>query len=257
MDRNDTYDLVSIFFLALTAFVCVISLMIMGGIVAAGPFQPETPTETPTEVALGTFTPSPTQPTATPPPPTPTASNTPSFTPFPTETPTETLIPSATFTPTITLSPTPFGREVGTPLPSATPFPTATETPTDVPPAFPLALQPGTPLFRDAFLYDECAWQGIAGQITLEDGTPASGLIVQVTGPGVPGTGEAISGEATAYASSGWEVQVAEGALPLDYQVRVFDETGTTPLSEEITISFSGDCSQNLALVNFVQVTPF
>jgi hypothetical protein len=255
--RNETYDLVSIFFVALSAFVCIISLMIMGGIVQAGPFQPETPTETPTEVALGTFTPTPTQPTATLPAPTPLPSPTPSFTPFPTETPSDTPVPTVTLTPSRTLSPTPPGNAIGTPLPTITPSPSPTETATDVPPEFPLVVQAGTPLFRNAFLYEGCEWQGIAGQVTLEDGVPATGLVVRVTGPGDPGSGESVTGSAPSYATAGYEVQVAQGALPLDYQVQVFDETGTTPLSAVITVTFSGDCEANLALVNFVQVAPF
>lgn len=256
MDRNDTYDLVSIFFLALTAFVCVISVMIIGGVVEAGPFQPQTETPTPTEAALGTFTPSPTVPSPTIPPPTATASQTPTFTLFPSETPTQTLTPSQTFTPTITLSPTPFGTLPGPPLPTVTPVPSETATPTDEPPEFPLEVQPGTPLFRDAFLYEDCEWQGIAGQITLADGVPAAGLIVRVTGPGITGSGESVAGQAPAYATSGWEVQVATGALPLDYQVQVFNASGTTALSDTVTVTFSGECSQTLALVNFVQVAP-
>lgn len=258
MGRDDTYDLVSIFFLTMSAFVCIMSLMVMGNLVAAGPFEPEDPTETATTVALGTATPTPTVPTATEAPPTPTPTQTATFTPFPTQTPTSTASQTITLTPTDTLSPTPLGRQpIGTPLPTNTPVPSATESPTIEPPEFPIEVQPGTPLFLQSYTVENCEWQGIAGQVILSEGVPAEGYIVRVTGDGIDGALEAVTGSSPDYGSSGWEIQVADGALPLDYQVQVFDETGTRALSDVVEVNFTGECSLNLARVNFRQIAPF
>lgn len=259
MQRNDAYDFVTFLFLGLTALTCLFTLAIMSNAVAApGPLRVNTET-----VTVTPFTPLPPTatletPTRTPEPPTPTSTATEPFTPFPTTTETPTNTPTITLTPSLTLSPTPVGRIINTPLP------TNTETPTDEPPTntpapdFPLQLQPGTPLFRDAFLYldPECEWQGLAGQVTLIGGEPAAGLIVRVNGTGIDQL-ETVTGLAEAYGSSGWEIQLSDTVSVQDVTVQVFSSNGSTELSDVIDVNFSGECSQNLALVNFVQVVPF
>ncbi|PJF42013.1 MAG: hypothetical protein CUN55_10670 [Phototrophicales bacterium] len=256
MERNETYDLISIFFLALSILTCLFTVAILTDAVAAGPFEPEIPTNTPTVAVLGTPTPTLETPTRTPIPPTNTPTETASYTPFPTNTETATSTPTITLTPSITLSPTPVGRVINTPLPSNTPTPT-TPPPTNTPaPEFPLLLQPGTPLFRNAFLVEGCEWQGLAGQVTLIGGEPAIGLVVRVSGTGI-GQLETVTGLAEAYGTSGWEIQIGNSVSITDVTVQVFSADGSTPLSEAVAVSFPGSCTQNLALVNFVQVVPF
>lgn len=79
---NQRYNLISIFFLALTVMVCLIAVLILGNVVPAGPFEPATDVPTPTVLAgIPTLT-----PTMTP---------LPTTAPIPTATP----LPSATWTP--------------------------------------------------------------------------------------------------------------------------------------------------------------
>lgn len=256
MERNETFDLISIFFLALTALTCLFTVAILSDAVAAGPFEPDIPTSTATDAVIGSPTPTLETPTRTPIPPTLTPTETEPYTPFPTTTETATQTPTITLTPSITLSPTPVGRVINTPAPSNTPTVTNIP-PTDTPaPEFPLLLQPGTPLFRDAFLVEGCEWQGLAGQVTLIGGEPAVGLVVRVSGTGI-GELETVTGLAEAYGTSGWEVQIGDSVSIVDVTVQIFSADGTTALSESVPVNFPGTCSQNLALVNFVQVVPF
>ncbi len=270
---SEYYDLISAFFVALSVFVCVLSLLIVGGAISPGPFAPETATplptqyltETPTEVppthtataelptlppditATWTLIPSPTSsPTATTTAsdiPTETFTTTPSSTSTdvpPTETPTETLIPSET--PTITPIPT-------------TPGPSPTSPPTN--PPFPFSVQQGSLLFVPSFVVTGCQWQGIGGQILQFGGTPAIGLTVRVTGPTINGALTTTSGTNTNYGDAGWEVQIANQATPGRYTVQVFSPDGSQPFSAAVELNFSGECNQNLARITFIQVGPY
>lgn len=100
-DGLEVYDFVSVFFVALTGAVCLVTLLIMTGIVAPGSFAVEDPTATVTQIGPITITPSPAPPTATS---TPTAiyiepSPSPTWTDFPTATVTDTPTPTQTPSP--------------------------------------------------------------------------------------------------------------------------------------------------------------
>lgn len=267
---SDLYDLVSVFFLALGAFMCIITLLIMGGVVTAGPFEPEDPTATPTRLAAATFTPSPMTPTQTPEPATATYTITPTWTDFPTNTALPSTTPSQTQTPTITLTWTPSSTPSQTEIPSSpTEAPTITNTPSITPTEgpsptatitvapFPLTVQQGMPLFRDAYLHPGCEWQGVAGQVTLLGGAPGLGYVIQVTGDGISGSLTQVSGTNTNFGAAGWEIKVADGVTSGRYQVQVLSADGTQQLSPVVELAFNSDCEQNLALINFVQVRPF
>ena len=114
--------------------VAALSLVLVGGLVAACTSAEPTPTPpppTPTVTPTFTPTPSPTPiitPSPTPVPTlTPTPSPTPTFTPTPVPTPTPAPSPTPTFTPTP--SPTPTPTPTFTPTPTNTPTPTPTPTP--------------------------------------------------------------------------------------------------------------------------------
>jgi hypothetical protein len=111
--------------------------------------------------------------------------------------------------------------------------------------------------FRDAFLYPDCRFQGVAGQVLLTGSVPGTGFIVQVTGTGISGTLTAVSGTNTNYGASGWEVKVANAPVSGTYQVQLLSPDGTVQLSPAVEISFPNSCQANLAVINFVQVRPF
>lgn len=270
---NESYDLLTVFFLALSGFVCIITFMIMGDAISAGPFEPEVPTATVVPLVFGTVTPTPPTPSATPLLPSLTPQPSATWTGIPTSTASFTPTSSPTGAPTITLTWTPSSTPSITntvPGPTETPVP-PTETP--VPPtptatgptptftatisAFPLNVQQGTPLFRDAYLHPGCQWQGFAGQITLQGGAPGLGYVIRVTGDGINGALTQVSGTNTNYGSSGWEVQVGTAPSAGRYSLTVMSSDTTRQLSPTIDLSFPNDCTQNLVLINFVQVAPF
>ncbi|MCB9436114.1 MAG: hypothetical protein H6673_03865 [Anaerolineales bacterium] len=98
-DGLEVYDFVSVFFVALTGAVCLVTLLIMTGLVSPGAFAVEDPTATVTQIGPVTITPS-------PPPPTSTATATAIFI-EPSPSPTWTDFPTATITTTPTQTPSP------------------------------------------------------------------------------------------------------------------------------------------------------
>lgn len=269
---SEIYDLFSVFFLALSGFVCILSVMIIGNLVSAGPFEPEAPSETPTLLGEITLTPSLEPPTATSTtePDEPTAS--PTWTDFPTQTPSDT--PTATFsrtpsltrtptpssTPTRTLTPTITSTAEPTDTPTVTPVedtPTPTETPTATEETFPIVARADTPIYRDAYTNPGCRWQGVGGDLTLLSGEAGIGYVIRVTGANLAGPINQATGTNANYGTSGWEIQVAVAPVSGRYQVQVFTPDGTQPLSRAVELTFAGNCQQNLAIVNFVQNRPF
>lgn len=279
---NTIYNLITLFFVGLSAITCTISLLIIGGAVDAGPFEPATEVPIPTvQTVIPSFTPSLTPPPSNTPVPTNTLADTATWTPFPSATPTDTFVPTMTRTPTRTRTFTPSATFTGTPEPSETQTPSITPTetltltptftetasvtpsptgpsltPTFTPAPFALTVGEGTPLFRDAYLHPGCQWQGFAGQIRGLDSTPLIGYIVQVTTEQNTRLTQ-VSGTNTNYGPSGWEIQVGtDGQAAGRYRVQVFTPNGATAISPEVSISFGANCQQNLALLNFVQVAP-
>lgn len=266
---NEVFNFISVFFIALSALVCALSLMISGDVIPAGPLEPATDIPAATLVfadydgQFPQFTPSDTvQPTEQA-PPTATFTITPTWTGLPTNTgtptssptPTDTPLPSATFT----LSPT----WTFTPSPSETPtitLPPPTQPPAQNPPGQnpppgaggSFTVPPSFPIYRDAFAHPGCEWQGIGGQVNGPNG-PLPGITLKVTLPDST-TQTAVTGTAPSYGQSGYEIAVGNAPAPGTYQIQVVGADGTTPLSGPITIQFPGTCEQNLALVNFIRL---
>lgn len=264
---NESYNMVSIVFLALSALVCALTLLILGDVVPAGPLEPATEVPTATlalaaDGRLPTFTPSDTPIATRDTGPSETPSITPTWTGMPTNTFTPSASPTgtntATGTATFTLSPT----WTFTPSATFTVTPTWTSTSTIAPPAAgqppaggtgaTFTTPPSFPLLRDAFTHPGCQWQGIGGQVNGTQG-PLPGITIKVTNPDGT-TLTAVSGTAPDYGQSGWEIQVASAPTAGTYQVQVVAADQVTPLSNALAVQFTGTCEQSLAVVNFIQV---
>jgi hypothetical protein len=252
--RATIFNLISLIFFVLAIVWIVVVVMLMLGPPVTDPASAAA--VLPTVVVLPTLT-----PTLTPlPTSTPTDTLTPTITLTPTETPTltPTIPPSATITDTPTVSATPSDTPTPlatfTPLPSATPTgPTPTLAPTQSP--FPFRLREENVILTQNFANSGgCAWQGLGGQAFGLDGTPLPGLQIHVFGDTVDFF--VATGSNTLYGPAGWEQPVDTTINNKTYFVQLLSAQGTI-ISETIQVDFPGDCSQNLALVNFIQDRPF
>jgi hypothetical protein len=258
------YNFIAILFLLLSILACILVVVLFlqrppepAADLVVLPTALELPTLTPSSTAtntpLPTFTPTATQ-TLIP-------SITPSFTPLPSDTPapTFTLIPSSTPiippTATITDTPGPTPTSTDTSTPTVTTPPTALPSPTGPTPSpFPFALRDSQPTFTTNFANTAgCAWQGIGGQVFDPNGNPLTNIRVHVFGQNFDQF--TISGSNSFYGVGGWEITVGTASVPQTYVVELVSAQGTT-ISPQITIAFPGDCSRNLALVNFIQTRP-
>lgn len=248
------YNLLSLIFLGLSVAIILVVI-----VVAASPgpeAEPVVVGELPERLNL----------------PTVTASFTATITPIPSFTPTATNTFTPTNTPTETASQAPTPTITDTPGPSLTPSntPTASVSPTPQPTATPSAPTPtptttASPFFfqvsGDIFLGPNtvnsagCNWQGVGGSVINLDGSEATTQYqIRVFGAGIDRT--ILTGTNSFYgATSGWEVVIGNGISPQTYIVRVESAIGT-PLSEDIQITYPGDCNANLAIVRFQQFQP-
>jgi hypothetical protein len=121
------------------------------------------------------------------------------------------------------------------------------------------APQTGTPVAAANFVQPQaaCAYLGVAGQIFYPDGTPATGLVVEVTGSlsGKSVLKLALAGNSPVLGLGGYEIQLASApvASQKTLTVQLFDLKGKA-LSEKIPFDTFGGadaCSRNLILVNF------
>lgn len=273
--RALVYNLISLLFLLLS--IAVIVLVIVQ-LLRPAPQRPQAAAVVPTVAQLPTETPTFT-PTATP-IPTETPTPTPTFTPTETPVPTETPLPP-TFPPTNTPLPTDPPPPTATPVPpTITPSLTITNTliptltpvltdtpvpeptldftpqPTVPPPSpFPFDVRENQVIFTSNFANAAgCAWQGIGGQVFDINGQPLTQIRVHVFGSGVDAF--AVSGSNTLYGPSGWEIPVSNFINTNTYIVELQTATGTI-ISPQVQVTFTSDCTRNLALVNFQQNRPF
>lgn len=243
MNRNSLFNLISIIFFILT----LVSLTVIIGLMLSPPpamniadlptRAPDLPTLTPTSTSTPTI------------PPTFTPSETPTVTPSLTGTPTNTATPtpSNTFTP---------GPPTATFTASATWTPTGpTPTPSETPIPYAFAQRGETRLQTNFANSAGCLWQGIGGQVFRLDGTEFSGNFrVRVFN----NTFEQVVsiGTNSFYGvQSGWEVKVADTINAGVYFVRL--ESEFSVLSPTIQVQFPGNCSQNVAIVDFIQTRDF
>lgn len=253
------FNIISIVFLTLSVFWIVFVVTRL-----AGPTPAPAGLVIPTAASLPTLGPSATQdsalvglagaPTV---PPTFTATIPPSLTPSSTPTTTPSLAPSAT----ITETPGPTATPTVTETPAASATPTATETPlgpTAVPTAtispFPFAQRDQQVLFTQNFANTAgCAWQGVAGQVFDQNGQPLQQVQVHIFGAGLDRFVQ--SGTNTTYGPAGYEQPVDNKINANTYFVELQTSAGTA-ISPAVQVVFPNNCSQNLALVNFIQTRP-
>jgi hypothetical protein len=241
-----TYNIISLVFLGLTVFSC---LIVLGIFATRAPRQrqnlalPATiavPTAVPTDIPTITRTPLPA-----------------TFTPTDTPTTTATRTPTTTITvaPTETITPTPTITTTSQPTETATETiaPTATfGTPPTSPSPFIFSFQ--TPQYIANTNSLGCAWQGVAGQVLDLAGQPyMNQLRVEVSGGGMAGVLSADTGSNTLHGASGFEIQVAPGINTSTYFVTLKSRAGT-PVSEAVQVNFPGNCQGNMARVVFTQV---
>ncbi|GAB4555683.1 MAG: hypothetical protein OHK0023_27190 [Anaerolineae bacterium] len=263
---NWLFNLFSVFFTAMSiTIIAVTALLINGTLMPPERLRPRSvtplvalvlpsPTITPTpsltltqtDTATATATPTVSQTATATPTVTASATNTRTFTPTPT-------IPTAT--PTLTATLTPTFTASATFTPSNTPTETPTLTPTITPtPDFPFRLLPEMPLFIVNDQQPECAWQGIGGDVIGlfdERLTGRTGIQVRVSRRNFR---EQVTIESANQYS--WLIKVADEPNRLTYTVQLFSASGIR-LSPMVQVQFSGNCQENLALVNFGQARPY
>lgn len=197
---------------------------------------------------------------------------------FPTAGPTST--PSSTPTMTVTpLPPTPF--PTFTPTSTFTPTASPTITPTLVipgaaattDPSLPADAQPGLNLvtpteeITSAFPFitrdvryeanlnsQGCQWVSIAGNVTGISGEPLTDLAIEVIGDGYQKI--LFSGSAQQFGLSGFEFPVGTTPRRLQFSVQLLNSTGV-PISDFIFVTTGETCSDNVAIVEFVQTRSY
>ncbi|MGB1285093.1 MAG: hypothetical protein ACPG7F_01055 [Aggregatilineales bacterium] len=212
-------------------------------------FTPITPTITftPSETSLPpTFTPTPTI-TATP-----TATSTETATDTPTATITDT--PAPTFTPSITFTPSASPTFTPTWTPTGA---SATPSPTEIPFAFKLRENP--PLIVQNFANSAgCNWQGMGGRVLKFDGTEYSNsqVIIRAFKSNLDTIDRTANiGSNTLYGPGGWEVALETQITNDVYFVRLETVNGTE-ISPTYQVQFPNDCTQNVAVINFIETRP-
>ncbi len=118
-------------------------------------------------------------------------------------------------------------------------------------------LQEGTPFYLPAFSHPDsgCDWLGVAGQVFLPEGVEAIGLMIIV---GAEASYDdyllsAVTGEANAYGSGGYEIELSDLVNENNriLWIQITNENGE-PLSEKFLFDTYEDCDKNLVLINFI-----
>lgn len=246
--RATIYNILSVIFFFLTLVSATFTVVRL-----AGPPPPQEVVVYPTEIILPTLTPTHTHTATIPPTFTYTPSNTPTFTPSATFTSTYTLTP--TITPSLTITQTPGPSET----PSITPPPSPTETPTGPTPTLPPSPNPylfdlQQEVFYGTNVYNSlgCAWQGIGGRVLDLNGVDLVGSYqIRVFNNSFDRT--VLIGSNTLYGgASGWEIQTDSFITSNTYFVQV-ESTSQTQLSPRIQVTFTSNCTANLATIIFKQ----
>lgn len=103
----------------------------------------------------------------------------------------------------------------------------------------------------------ECSWMGVAGQVMDVQGSPETGVQVQL-GNQVNGQTTSVttlSGTATQYGPAGYEFTISDipyGSVQ-NFYVRLLDQQGLA-LSERIYFDTYEDCDRNLIIITFQEL---
>ena len=95
-----------------------------------------------------------------------------------------------------------------------------------------------------------CNWTSIAGTVMNSNNEPLPGFGIRVTGDSVSAT--VYSGTNSTFGAGGYEVNLGSAPTLSNYTVQLVT-TGGAPLSSELIVTTREDCSQNVAIVNFIQ----
>ncbi|MBN1119678.1 MAG: hypothetical protein JXJ17_01245 [Anaerolineae bacterium] len=238
-ERNLIYNTISLFFLAATVGCCIVTvLLIRNPTLAINPFPPATPQPTPTLFSLesvqvlGEI-------------------DMPKMSPTPEETPTPEIAVEPTNTPPIAFP---------TDEPSATQTPALTATGAIAPleatltqTGFPFDLQASV-AYMSHLGAEGCNYMAIAGQVFDGDGDPLLGVPVVAEGGDLFSALD-FTGNATQYGPAGYEIYIDASPYAGTFTVKLVSETGMA-LSDNVVVETSDSCSENIAIVNFVQVGP-
>lgn len=228
----------------LTGLILIATFCIIGvyAVIFVNPYLPINPLPPPTIIAALQLA-TPTENVGVALPPTWTATP---------ELSTSTPTPTHTITPTSTTSPTSSPWPTGGTEPSGE----ATLTPSPSAPAF--ILQDGSPILTQNFANDQgCEWMGVAGQVFDLDGQPIMDLTIHIEGrlAGEPVDMDALTGDAPDYGEGGYEIVLGDHPVASTNSLRIHiaDSSGM-PLSDEIRLTTSDECEENLILVNWTQI---
>lgn len=116
--------------------------------------------------------------------------------------------------------------------------------------ANPFAVAPDGVLYVSNQNGRDCNWASIAGTVTGSDGLPLPGYGIRVTDARTTAT--VFSGTSTGFGAGGYELTLGSAPIEAEYRVQLFSTAGA-PLSAELSVTTRNDCTQNVAIVNFVQ----
>jgi len=104
-----------------------------------------------------------------------------------------------------------------------------------------------------------CNWMGMAGQVFDIDGNPLAGIVVEVGGAldGQPIQQIALTGSSPVVGPGGYVIEFSNRPVQSDGTIwfQVLDQDGN-PKSARILLTTSGQCEENLTLINLVEVNP-
>lgn len=178
---------------------------------------------------------------------------------FPTITNTPEIYLPPTWTATVTDTPT------ATPTDTATPEPTATETPTPTTPTpgptptgAPFSVQPGSNVLVANFANDlSCSWMGVAGQVFDKDRGPLVGITVHVEGQlaGQLVNIDSVTGSNPKVGPAGYTIDLSDHPIATSGTMSIqLKDTAGLPLSDQVSITTSDQCDQNLVFINWLQI---
>lgn len=182
---------------------------------------------------------------------------------LPTSTPTPPMLP-ATWTPTITqtvmpsITPEPYTDTLAPTMVGSDLLQAPVNTP-DNNANYPFALQSEPAGIDASVLYPDrsCGWMGVGGQVTDLQGSPVTGITVQLGGSlnGKALDQTSLTGLATKYGEAGYEFEL--GKIPVNSTdtiwIRLIDQA-RLPLSQRVYFQTFEDCRRNLIIINFRQV---
>ena len=103
-----------------------------------------------------------------------------------------------------------------------------------------------------------CNWASIAGTVTDLQGQALDGYIVQIVDARAPDrlNVQVFSGAALTFGAGGFEFNLGGSPREGEYIIRLLSPTGI-PVSDEFLIFTRNVCSENVVIVNFVQILDF